>query len=432
MPVNTAGHLEIGGIDLYELSRGSEFPIYILDEATVRQNMQSYLDALKAYWPGKFEVHYACKALCTLAICKIAEEEGLGLDVASGGELFTAIKAKFPTERIILHGNNKSSREIDMALDAGVGRIVIDSLEEIDLIESRCQIFQKKIDVLVRLQPGVFLTTHPHLNTSSRNSKFGLSLEQDNALHALLRLAKKRFLSFRGIHFHIGSQLTNLDAHRLSLAAIADFIIALQKEGLHTAELDIGGGLGLPAEHLSSAQSIRAFVHDLSQFASEIFAERNLDYPTLLLEPGRSIVAEAGTTLYTIGAVKEMPDGSICAAVNGGMGDNIRPCLYGATYKAVLANKAAEPATSRVKLVGKFCEAGDVLIENIALPLPERGDVVALLTTGAYHYSMASNYNRIPIPGMLLLHDGKADWIVKPQSYEQMPQGDMLPEHLCS
>jgi len=203
-------------------------------------------------------------------------------------------------------------------------------------------------------------------------------------------------------------------------------------QNIAVTELDVGGGLGLPLGDITGFPSIDEFVFTITAMVRKQFELQNLELPSLLLEPGRSIVGEAGTTLYTIGAVKEMPEGIVYAAVNGGMGDNIRPCLYGATYRALLANKPLQAAMQKVKVVGKFCEAGDVLIEEILLPIPQRGDVLALLDTGAYHYSMASNYNRIPIPGMVLLHDGKADWIVRPQSYEQMPQSDLLPRHLSS
>jgi diaminopimelate decarboxylase len=415
MQVNQKGHLEVGGVDLAHLSTESSFPIYVIDEAVLRNNMRAYVHGLKEYYSGVSEVFYATKALMTLAMCKIAESEGLSLDVSSAGELYTAIRAEFPMERVLMHGNNKLIEELDLAVKYGVGRIVIDNFEEIFLLNEICEKYDTSVSVLIRVKPGIEAETHRFMVTGTSDSKFGFDL--NDALSGIKLIQEAPYLDFKGIHFHIGSQILSTIAYEKSIEIIVDFI----HQNIHVEELNIGGGLGI--SYTEPALSIGDFLSVVCRKLTCELRARSLPLPKLMVEPGRSIAGNAGLTLYTIGSIKALPSGLTCAAINGGMGDNIRPALYGAKYHAVLASRMNDPATCLTKIVGKYCETGDVVIPEILLPIPRRGDILALLCTGAYSYTMASHYNRMPIPGIALVSDG----MVRPETLEDVIQYDCVP-----
>lgn len=432
MSISPSGHLCIGGCDACELSQLSPYPIYVLDEALVRKNMQEYVNTLSESYPNPGFVYYASKAMMNSALCAIAEQESMGLDVSSGGELFTAISAGFPMGQVILHGNNKSDEELKMALEHGVGRIALDNLDEARLLSALAVELEVRADVVVRVKPGVHADTHHYIVTGTEDSKFGFNILDGSAALAIEELLKLPGIAFRGIHCHIGSQILNLEGFEKAIEVLADFCDDLNEKGIAVEELDFGGGLGAVYTSHDTKVAIEDYVRMISLKIVDEFSKRGLTLPTLTLEPGRSIIAEAGTTLYRIGSTKEMPSGLLYAAVNGGMADNIRPALYGAKYHAVLANRAQEKGTTKVKIVGKCCESGDILIQEIFLPCPKEGDVLAVFTTGAYNYSMASNYNRLPVPGILLVKEGQYDWIVIPQDYADIMRNDRIPLRLQS
>lgn len=431
MKINANHHLEVGGVDVVLLAQKAKYPLYILDEQLLRMQMKAYQASLRQCYLNPGTIFYASKAFMALALCKIAEQEGLGLDVATEGELHTALKAHFPMERIILHGNNKSEEEIGLALQSGVGRIVIDNWDDIELLHANIRPYHKKPCVLVRVKPGTSTHTHHHIATAGHNSKFGFAIEHGEAEAALRAISENPNLQLTGLHTHIGSQILEMNDYKRAIDKVLSFMERLHHQRISIEELDVGGGLGVaPHSNPEKGIAIQDFVSTIAQWITHHCNIRHLPLPRLMMEPGRSIIAEAGMTLYKVGSIKRLPTGQTCVSVNGGMNDNIRPSLYQAKYHAILANKACAPPTERSKIVGKTCESGDVLIEEILLPPVERGDILAVFSTGAYTYSMASNYNRLPIPGVLLVKDGTADWIVKPQNVDDLLRNDLLPQRL--
>ena len=429
MAINSHGHLEIGGVDMVTLANSSQYPLYVIDEALVRKNMNDYITNIKKYYSNPGDVFYASKVLMNLGLCKIAQGEGMGIDVSTGGELYTAIQAGFPMKHVIMHGNNKSEEEVELALKSGVGRIVVDNLDDIMLIANIGAKLNKVTEVLVRVKPGIYAHTHSHIATGSNESKFGFIIDNDAAEDAITKILEHPNLKFAGIHVHIGSQILDITDYTKAIDLTTSFMKKLHDKKIIINELNLGGGLGIVYTCKDKKIEIEDFIKTISQHLTAKLAEKNLPLPKLMLEPGRSIVGEAGTTIYKIGSTK-VSKNQIFASVNGGMNDNIRPALYQAKYHAVIANKMYEAPIVDTKIVGKSCESGDVLIEQILLPTPNRGDILAIFSTGAYNYSMASNYNRLPVPGMVLVKNGKADWIVKSQTLKDIMRDDVLPDRL--
>ena len=428
--VNRQGHLEIGGCDAVELAERFGTPLYVMDEAQMRTNCRAYREALGEHPAGGRAV-YAGKAFLTMAMARLVEEEGLGLDVVSGGELYTALKADFPAERIYFHGNNKTSDEIALALEAGVGRLVADSLYDLQLINHLAAERGVRAGVLLRVTPGIEAHTHDYIRTGQLDSKFGEAIENGQALLAMKELAGLPHLEFRGLHCHIGSQVFELEPFALAARVLLRFARELRDRfSLIVEEASLGGGLGVRYVPGDDPPAIGELVGRLSATLRQAAGEEGLECPALLLEPGRSIVGEAGTTLYTVGSIKAIPGIRTYLAVDGGMSDNPRPALYGAEYEALLANKASQPRAGVVTVAGKSCESGDILIRDAELQVPDPGDVLAVLTTGAYNYSMASNYNRIPRPAVVFVRDGVADLVVARESYDDLVRNDLLPERL--
>jgi diaminopimelate decarboxylase len=427
LKVNKLNHLEIGGCDAVELAKEYGTPLYIMDEGLIRKYCKIYKNSMDKYYDGNGLVLYASKAFCTLYMCKIAEQEGLGLDVVSGGELYTALKAKFPVEKIYFHGNNKTYDELQLAVENNVGRIVVDNTFELEILNEIAAKMNKKVKILFRIKPGIDAHTHDFIRTGQIDSKFGVALETGEALdiveHAL-RLANVEVI---GLHCHIGSQIFDLAPFELAAKVMMNFIGDLKdKFGLEIKELNLGGGYGIKYIPEHDPIEYDSYIEAVSKVVKQVARERGVQLPFILMEPGRSIVGPAGITVYTVGAVKQIPNVRKYVSVDGGMADNPRYILYQSPYDAVLANNPTAEKVEPVTIAGKCCESGDLLIKDIMMPPIKPGDYLAVLATGAYNYSMASNYNRIPRPPVVMVHDGKAKLIVKRETYEDIVQNDIL------
>jgi diaminopimelate decarboxylase len=429
--VTPEGHLRLGGCDAVALAAEFGTPLYVLDEGQIRERCRAWRRAFEERYP-QTEVEYAGKAFLCLAMARLVAEEGLNLDVASAGEMHTALAAGFPPPRLVLHGNNKSAAELQMAVDAGVGRIVVDNLPELDLLGPLVAGRRGggPQEVLVRVIPGVDPHTHRRIRTGQVDTKFGLSIASGAALEAVSRAIGTPGLLFTGVHAHIGSNLKDASAHRQALEALLDFAVQVREEtGLNLEELNIGGGLGVRYLPEDEVMPVERFAAELTEALEEGLARRHLPQPRLMVEPGRAIVAEAGVTLYTIGAIKDVPIDEPpgtrrYVAVDGGMSDNPRPQLYDAVYTAFLANRAAEGSVGEVRIAGKHCET-DVLIPAVALPEPRAGDLLAVPVTGAYTYAMASNYNRLPRPAVVFVRDGRARLVVRRETLDDLIRNDV-------
>ncbi|MBZ4646823.1 MAG: diaminopimelate decarboxylase [Clostridia bacterium] len=427
LKVNKLNHLEIGGCDAVELAKEYGTPLYIMDEGLIRKYCKIYKNSMDKYYDGNGLVLYASKAFCTLYMCKIVEQEGLGLDVVSGGELYTALKAKFPVEKIYFHGNNKTYDELQLAVENNVGRIVVDNMFELEILNEIAAKMNKKVKILFRIKPGIDAHTHDFIRTGQIDSKFGVALETGEALdiveHAL-RLANVEVI---GLHCHIGSQIFDLAPFELAAKVMMNFIGDLKdKFGLEIKELNLGGGYGIKYIPEHDPIEYDSYIEAVSKVVKQVARERGVQLPFILMEPGRSIVGPAGITVYTVGAVKRIPNVRKYVSVDGGMADNPRYILYQSPYDAVLANNPTAEKVEPVTIAGKCCESGDLLIKDIMMPPIKPGDYLAVLATGAYNYSMASNYNRIPRPPVVMVHDGKAKLIVKRETYEDIVQNDIL------
>lgn len=428
------GHLHIGGADCVKLAEEFSTPLYVYDEAHIRTMMGVYRDCIEEFYGGKGRALYASKAFACEAIYAIADEEGLGVDVVSGGELYTALQAGFPPQKICMHGNNKLLHELCEALDAGVGRIVVDAASEADLLDAEAARRGMVQDVLIRINPGVEAHTHAYVQTATPDSKFGFSVANGSAEKMVTYILSKPHLRLRGFHCHIGSQIFEKQSFVLAAEKCLAFMRDMRdRHAFCCEELDLGGGFGIWYAEGDPARTVSAYREDLEALFGAVkagCAAYGLPLPFLYLEPGRSIVGEAGITLYTVGTIKDIPGIRKYIAVDGGMFDNPRYCLYGSVYTALLANRADEAPTERVSIAGKCCESGDLIGVDINLPAAETGDILAIFSTGAYHYSMASNYNRNLVPPAILVKDGKAEYIVKPQTYDDLVRNDVLPARL--
>jgi diaminopimelate decarboxylase len=434
--INAEGHLEIGGCDAARLAAEFGTPLYVMDEAAIRANCRNYTAAFDRLYPDN-EICYASKAFSTLAMARLIAQEGLSMDVAALGELYTALEAGFPPARLALHGNNKSVEELELAVDAGIGHVVLDNFLEIDLLGQVLRERGAEMHVLVRAAPGVDPHTHKLIRTGQADTKFGFNIADGSALAAVKRAVGTPGIVFDGIHCHIGSQLLDTEAHEQAVEIMVELLQAIvSATGVPVAPSNIGGGLGV--RYLSSHQP-----PSYDEFAARIVAplkagldRAGLPYPKLLQEPGRALVGEAGTTLYTVGAIKtvpitEEPGTRTYVAIDGGLSDNPRPQLYEAVYECLLANKADQSADHLVTIAGKHCET-DILIWNTRIAAPETGDILAVQTTGAYNFVMASNYNRFLRPAVVLVNDGQADLIVERQTLADLIRHERIPTRLCA
>jgi diaminopimelate decarboxylase len=427
--INERGHLEIGGCDTVELAREFGTPLYVLDEALVRETCREYMREFGERLE-RVEIAYAGKALLVTALCRLVMQEGLALDVASPGELYTALKAEFPTSRIKMHGNFKSDMALEMALDYQVGRVVADSLTEMERLSRLAEKKGKQADILIRVGPGIKTQTHTYIQTGQADSKFGLGIASGAALEGIKLALSLPGLNLRGLHCHIGSQLFGLDSFARTVEMMLDFIQQVTAvTGWECDELDLGGGLGIAYTPEDAPPTVAELADVICPALKEGVAARGMKMPKLILEPGRSIVGPAGTTLYTVGPIKTIPGVRTYVAVDGGLSDNPRPALYEAEYTAIIANKANEPATTPVRVCGAHCET-DTLIPETALQPVEEGDILAVFCTGAYNHAMASNYNRFRRPAMVLVANGQADLIYRRETLDDLVAHDVIPDRL--
>jgi diaminopimelate decarboxylase len=401
--VNAAGHMEVGGCDLVELARRHGTPLYVYDEATVRQRASEYVAAMG----DGGQVLYSAKAFASPQFLRVIAEEGLGLDVVSAGELHLALKSDFPRDRIHFLGNNKSLEDLEAAYAAGAV-IVIDGDHEFDLLR-RVVPDGRRAPVMLRLSPGVKPDTHDHISTGQLDSKFGFSIESGAARKAVETALKHPRLDLVGLHSHIGSQIFALRAYEQAMDIMLGLLAELRDSlGYEPRKLGAGGGLGIAYTQNDDPPTPRHFVETVRHALVAGCARRGLKVPQLVVEPGRSIAGPAGVALYTVGSIKDIPGVRRYVAVDGGMGDNIRPKLYGARYEAFLASDPDHVADGKVTIAGKYCESTDILITDIAMPPLKSGDVIAVPAAGAYCLAMASNYNGMPRPEVLMLRDGEA------------------------
>lgn len=434
LKANAKGHLEIGGCDSLELAEKFGTPLYVFDEDYIRLMMRTYKNTINSEYGGNGQVLYASKAFSCLAVYAIAGQENIGCDAVSGGELFTALQAGFDAKNIYVHGNNKTYEELCEAVDAEVGGIIIDSYREADLLEEICQKKGKKQDVLIRINPGVEAHTHAFVQTARTDSKFGFSISDGTAAEYVGHVLSKKNIKLRGFHCHIGSQIFEKKSFVLAAEKMLGFIAEIKDRfGFEADVLNVGGGFGVwytDDDPKYTAEDYAAYLKALINAVCDKCEELNLRRPYLLIEPGRSIVGEAGVTLYTVGSVKDIPGIRKYVAIDGGMFENPRYALYQSKYTAIKASDVNAPCTQKVSIAGKCCESGDLIGVDMPLPEVESGDIIAVLTTGAYHYSMASNYNRNLVPASVLVKDGKADIIIKRQTYPDLIRNDLIPDKL--
>jgi diaminopimelate decarboxylase len=416
------------GVGIEDIAREYNTPCYIYSEKIIRENCQEYT---KTFETNKldYEVIYAGKAFLVKALCKILAEEGIGIDASSGGEIYTALSINFPAERIYFHGNNKSENEIRFALDNNIGTIMIDNLYELNLVNDIAKELDKKVNIMIRVIPGVDTHTHEKIRTGQVDSKFGFPILELERIFPIV--LKKENLIYKGLHCHIGSQLLGVQYHLQAIVEMIQVIKRIEEKfKVKTNNLNLGGGLGVKYTCEDEPVPIRVFVNNIIKKIKELSREHNVSLPKILIEPGRSIVAEAGITLYKIGAIKEIPALKKYLIVDGGMADNPRASLYDAKYEALIVNRLNQKAMEAVTVAGKYCESGDILIQNIELPKAESGDLIIFFTTGAYHHSMASNYNGIPRPPVILINQGKHGLIVKGETYQDIIRNQIVPSWL--
>ena len=423
---NSQGHLEIGGADTTVLAEQFGTPLWVMDEETIAQSAKACKAGLKDSNYPEWQVLYAGKAFLCLAMCKLTEKFALGLDVVSYGELHTAVKAGLSGESVYLHGNNKSSEEIEAAIKHNI-RIVVDCESELYLVAKLSKSIGTTANILFRVTPGVEPDTHHYIKTGQHDSKFGLALED---IARLAQVAKdlEPDIALLGLHAHIGSQSHDLGPFLEIVDIFADCFAELKDKGIQLSHLDVGGGLGITYTEADKATPIYEWAHAIGKKVKESFEKRQLVLPKLLVEPGRAIVGTAGVTLYKAGSKKELPGNITYLSIDGGMADNPRPVTYQAKYSACVANRQASGA-KKITLVGKYCESGDVLIKDIPLAA-EPGDLIAVFNTGAYNYSMSSNYNRTGRPACVLVKDGLANIIIERESADDLLRQDRIPDYL--
>jgi len=427
--IDADGHLVVGGCQLEDLARTYGTPLYVLDEATLRATCRAYRQALERFYPGPSLALYASKANSSLALSALVASEGLGLDAVSAGELLTALHGGVPPERIVLHGNNKSDEELSLALDNGV-TVVVDNWLDVEILSRLAPGRQAPVRLLVRFTPGIECHTHEYIRTGHLDSKFGFDPDQ---LEPVLRhLAGCSWACLDGLHAHIGSQIFELDPHRDLAAVMADALALARSLGHPCSDLNVGGGLGIRYVASDDPPTIEAWVRTVAEAVATACHDRGLSLPRLLCEPGRSLVATAGLTLYTLGSRKEIPGIRTYVSVDGGMSDNPRPITYQSRYTALLAAQPLAESVASITVAGKHCESGDVLLHDVALPEAATGAVLAVFATGAYNASMGSNYNRIPRPATVLLQDGEADLVQRREQPEELLRYDVLPVRLGS
>ena len=429
LSINSENHLVIGQHDTVELAKKFGTPLYVLDEDLMRDNCRAYKNAIDTYYDGHGLVLFASKALCTMYTGRLVAEEGLGADVVSGGELYTLYKAGFPMEKVFFHGNNKTPDEIELALNCGVGHIVVDNKYELELLNRIANEKNVNQRILFRIKPGIDAHTHDFVKTGQIDSKFGVALENGEAYEIHKLALSMSNIQIDGVHCHIGSQIFDVEPFCEAAKVMIGFIADLyDKLGIKVNILNLGGGFGIKYTATDDPIALSEYIHKVTNVVKELAQEKGIDLPFLVFEPGRSIVASAGITLYTVGCVKEIENVRTYVSIDGGMCDNPRYILYGSKYTAVLANNASAEPVAPITIAGKCCESGDLIQEHVMMPQIHVGDTLAVLATGAYNYSMSSNYNRIPRPPIVMVSGNEAKIIVKRETYDDLIKNDVLEE----
>ena len=424
--VNKQGHLVIGGCDVVNLAEEFGTPLYLFDEVTLRHKCREFKDEFCKYYPDTLVI-YASKAVLNRALALIFKEEGLGLDVVSGGELSIAQSVDFPLDRVYFHGNNKTPEELNLALDLGVGRIVVDSFYELELLNRLAREMGINQNILLRLTPGVDPHTHQHTTTGTIESKFGFPVATGQAEEAVNQALSAPNLNLLGLHFHLGSPVPEVQPYELAIEIILRFAREMGKKfDLSLSEFDIGGGFAIPYTLDSEVPTIADYARALTGKLNSLISELGLSRPRLIIEPGRAIVGQAGVALYKVGAIKDIPGMKKYVCVDGGMSDNIRPALYGAKYEALVANKAVKAERDMVTIAGKLCESGDILLKDINLASVHSGDIIAIPVCGAYSIPMSSNYNALPRPAIVMVKEGQARLIRRRETYQDMMSLDLI------
>lgn len=414
-------------MDTVELAKKFGTPLYVIDEDLIRKNCRIYKEAIDKYYDGNGLVLYANKALCTAYMFRLAKEEGLGGDIVSGGELYTAMKAGFPADMLYFHGNNKTEEELRMAVEYGVGHIIVDNVFELELLNRIAGERGIVQSIMFRIKPGIDAHTHDYIRTGQIDSKFGVALENGEAFEIYARAHELPNVEPDGLHCHIGSNVFDVEPFCEAAKVMMNFAGDLKdKLGLEIKKLNLGGGYGIRYTEKDDPVPYDEYMKHVSETVKRVARERGLNIPFILMEPGRSIVAPAGITLYTAGGVKDIKGVRKYVSVDGGMTDNPRYILYRSEYTAVVANKADKPATDKVTIAGKCCESGDLIQEDTMTAPIEVGDTLAVLATGAYNYSMASNYNRIPRPAMIAVSGGEAKVVIRRETYEDLIRNDVF------
>ncbi len=424
--VNNCDGLEIGGCDVKTLVERFGSPLYILDEVTVRTACRQYREAFAQYYPGESLVVYASKAWNCLAICAIVAAEGLGIDVVSGGELYTALEAGVSGDKLYFHGNHKSTVELELALKSGC-TIMVDNWLELRTLADMASV-EQPVRIMLRLTPGIECHTHEYIRTGHLDNKFGFDPNDLDPLFTFV--SEQPSLNCIGLHAHIGSQIFERQPHQDLTHVLVDYMNKAAGYGLSIQEINVGGGLGIRYTESDDPPSIDEWVKSVSSALIQVCSSQNLPLPKVIAEPGRSIVGSACVTAYRLGSRKVVPGIRTYLTIDGGMSDNPRPITYQSVYRAIVANRMTAPAIETVTIAGKHCESGDILIKDATLPQTQTGDILVVMGTGAYNYSMASNYNRLPRPAAILVNDGEANLILKRETYQDLIRQDRLPQRL--
>ena len=418
--------LVIGGVKTTKLAEEFGTPLYVMDEELLRNNCRKYFRLFKCYENGN-KVAYAGKSFLTLSMCKLVEEEGLYLDVVSGGELYTAYKANFPLERVLFHGNNKTLEEINMGVKLGVGTFVVDNLFEIEQLNQISKKEGRVQNIYLRITPGIEAHTHEYIKTGQIDSKFGFAPVGDNIINAIKRAIKLENVNLCGLHCHIGSQIFEITPYEDAAEIMLKLIKRIKDEtGYLIKELDLGGGFGIYYSNEDKPKETEEYCNAILNKVDEVCKKINLEKPILVIEPGRSISGNAGITLYTIGSIKDIPSIRKYVSVDGGMTDNIRPALYNARYECIVANRVIYDSKEKVTISGKCCESGDILLKAIKIPSVLSGDLLAVMSTGAYGYSMSNNYNKIPKAAVVMVSNGESRIICKRESYDDIIKNEVI------
>lgn len=423
--IDTQGHLTIGGVDTTYLAKKYETPLFVYDVEKIRENARAFVDTF-ARLGVNAQVAYASKAFSSIAMLQVAKQENLSLDVVSQGELYTALQADFPTEKIHMHGNNKNKAELEMAVKHNIGCIVIDNFYEIDLLKEILANYQSEMDVLIRVTPGIEAHTHDYILTGNEDSKFGFDLANGQAEEAFRKLQEIDSMHVKGLHCHIGSQIFETDGFVMAVRRLFESLANWKKSyGYNPEVLNLGGGFGIRYTDEDEPLKLDGYVNALVDEIKQQVEKHSMDFPEIWIEPGRAIVGNTAITLYTVGSKKQIPGVRDYIAVDGGMTDNIRPALYQAKYDAVLANKANVPASTTASVAGKCCESGDMLLWDVPLANAESGDILAVFSTGAYGYSMSSNYNRFPKAAVVFIENKQDKLVIQRETYQEVSKNDL-------